>query len=191
MQVVIPYVSGSGHTHVLARHIAAGVDSVAGAEAILVDVEVMHPSDWDVLAAAGAIIFGCPTYMGSAAAGFKTFMDETGGDLWTELRWRDKIAAGFTVATFPSGDKLSTLMQLSVFAAQHAMIWVGLDEVGAPVNKANPGINRDGSSLGLMATSSRDKSLMIDAGDAETARRFGARIARVALRMGGAEPREG
>ncbi|MCB2130126.1 MAG: flavodoxin family protein [Rhodobacteraceae bacterium] len=182
MQIAIPYVSGSGHTRVLARHVADGAASVAGAKAILVDVEALQPSDWDLLAGAGAIIFGCPTYMGSAAARFKDFMDETGGDLWTELRWRDKIAAGFTVATFPSGDKLSTLMQLSVFAAQHAMIWVGLDEIGAPVNKANKGINRDGSSLGLMATSSRDKTLMIDKDDAETARRFGARIARAALR---------
>ncbi|MGB3176485.1 MAG: flavodoxin family protein [Albidovulum sp.] len=182
MQVSIPYFSGSGHTRKLAQHVAQGVDNVLGARAVMLNVETISPPDWDDLMRADAIIFGCPTYMGSAAAEFKAFMDETGGDLWTGLKWRDKIAAGFTVATYPSGDKLSTLMQLSVFAAQHAMIWVGQDQIGAPVDASNPGINRDGSSLGLMATSARDKTVMIDADDAETARRFGARIAKVALR---------
>jgi NAD(P)H dehydrogenase (quinone) len=183
VQIVIVYFSGSGHTRVLARHVADGVRSVANVQVELLDVNSMDPSGWQRLAQADGIIFGSPTYMGSAAAGFKAFMDDT-GDIWDDLPWRDKIAAGFTVATFPSGDKLATLIQLSVFAAQHAMIWVGQDEIGAPVDKANVDINRDGSSLGLMATSSRNKSLMIDAGDAETARRFGARVAQLTLRWG-------
>lgn len=36
-------------------------------------------------------------------------------------RWRDKLAAGFTVSASQSGDKLATLHQL---AAQHHMVWV-------------------------------------------------------------------
>ncbi|MGB3149009.1 MAG: flavodoxin family protein [Paracoccaceae bacterium] len=182
MQVSIVYFTGSGHTRVLAEHVAAGVNGLAGASAALLDVEQIDAAGWERIGQSAAVIFGSPTYMGSAAAGFKAFMDETGSDLWTGLQWRDKIAAGFTVATYPSGDKLSTLTQLAVFAAQHAMIWVGQDEIGAPVDRAKPGINRDGASLGLMATSSRDKTVMIGPEDAETARRFGARIARVALR---------
>jgi len=128
-----------------------------------------------------AIIFGAPTYMGSVAGGFKAFMDET-GELWLERRWANKIAAGFTCAVSTGGDKLNTLMQISVFAAQHGMIWVGQDEIGAPVKKDNAGINMSGVWLGLGATDSVDKGALIDAGDAETARRFGARVADAAMR---------
>ena len=75
--------------------------------------------------------------------------------------WTDKLAAGVTVATYPSGDKLSSLMQMVVFATQHGMIWVGLDDIGAPVNPDEEGVNEDGFSLGLGATSVRDKARMI------------------------------
>ena len=174
-RIVIAYSRGAGHTRRLAEHIAEG------AGALLVDVERIGDDDWAVLDAAEAIFFGAPTYMGSAAAAFKAFMDES-SDRWSDQAWADKIAAGFTVATYPSGDKLTTLQQLSVFAAQHGMIWVGLDAMGEKGAAAETGINRDGFALGLGATSSTDKIRLIDGGDAETARRFGARVAAAAVR---------
>jgi NAD(P)H dehydrogenase (quinone) len=178
--VAIPYVSGRGHTRRLAEVIAASLGE-GGCDARLIDVENMGKIDWQALDEADAIVMGAPTYMGSAAAGFKAFMDQT-GEIWANQGWADKIAAGFTVATFPGGDKLNTLIQLSIFAAQHGMVWVGQDQIGAPANKANPGINESGVWLGLGATSSRDKTLMVEPGDLETARRFGLRIARVLRR---------
>jgi len=39
-----------------------------------------------------------------------------------EQRWKDKVAAGFTNSASQSGDKLSTLFQLNVFAMQMGMI---------------------------------------------------------------------
>ncbi len=170
-RVAIPYCTGSGHARRLAEHVAEGAGGAA-----LIDVEAMAPGDWARLAAAEAIIFGSPTYMGGPAAAYKAFMDET-SDIWVDQLWKDKIAGGFTVATYPSGDKHATLTQFAVFAAQHGMVWVGQAEIGD-----RAGINLSGDSLGLTATSSRDKALLIDAGDAETARRFGARIAAAALR---------
>jgi NAD(P)H dehydrogenase (quinone) len=119
--------------------------------------------------------------MGSVSAGFKSFMDDS-SDRWGEQAWANKIAAVFTVATYPSGDKLVSLTQLAVFAAQHGMIWVGQDQIGAPVNPEQRGINEAGFWLGLAATLSRDKTIMIEPGDAETARLFGARIAMVTHR---------
>ncbi len=178
--VAIPYCSGRGHTRRLAQEIATALGD-ADCNARLIDVEKMGEVDWQALEAADAIVMGAPTYMGSAAAAFKTFMDAT-GDLWAEQRWADKLAAGFTVATFPGGDKLVTLQQMMTFAMQHGMIWVGQDQIGAPVDAAQPGINAGGLWLGLGAVSDRDKTQMIPAGDLETARRFGARIARAARR---------
>jgi NAD(P)H dehydrogenase (quinone) len=64
------------------------------------------------------------------------------------------------------------------------MIWVGLDAIGAPVRPEEMDINEAGFNLGLAATSSRDKTQLIGPGDAETARRFGARIAMAARRWG-------
>ena len=40
--------------------------------------------------------------------------------------WRDKVAAGFTNSGAKSGDKLTALVSLAVFAAQHHMHWVNL-----------------------------------------------------------------
>ncbi len=174
--IVVPYCTGSGHTRRLAELVAEGAGGAA-----LIDVEAMGEADWARIAAAEAVIFGAPTYMGGPAAGFKAFMDAS-GDLWLDQGWKDKVAAGFTVATFPAGDKLSTLAQLAVFAAQHGMVWVGQAEIGAPARKEGGAVNGAGFWLGLAATSSRDKTRLIDEADAETARRFGARVAGAARR---------
>ena len=180
MEIAIAYWTGYGHTRRLAEHVAEGVTR-SGAQAHLIDVATLGEGQWQVLDQAAAIIFGAPTYMGSTAAGFKAFMDET-SDRWGDQVWADKIAAGFSVATYPSGDKLITLTQLAVFAAQHGMIWVGLDAIGERGNPEDGALNPDGYCLGLGARSSRDKSLLIDPGDAETARLFGARVAMAAQR---------
>ena len=179
MEIAIAYWTGSGHTRRLAEHVAAG----SGDAARLIDVANMRRTEWDLLDRAAAIVFGAPTYMGSTSAGVKAFMDES-SDRWVNQVWADKIAGGFTVATYPSGDKMVTLTQLAVFAAQHGMIWVGLDQIGEKVDPAQGGMNSDGYCLGLGARSSRDKSLLIDPGDAATAHDFGARIAAAARRWG-------
>ena len=178
--VAIPYYSGRGHTRRLAQEIARALGE-NDCDARLIDVEAMTDTDWQALDAADVIVMGSPTYMGSAASGFKTFMDAT-GELWAEQRWADKLAAGFTVAIFPGGDKLVTLQQMLTFAMQHGMIWVGQDQIGAPVDTDNPDINQSGVWLGLGAVSDRDKTQLIPPGDLKTAHRFGARIARAARR---------
>lgn len=177
--IAIAYFSGHGHTRRLAESVAEGTGP-----ARLIDVETITPEDWAALDAADAILFGTPTYMGSSAARFDGFLEEA-SSRWVDQLWADKIAGGFTVATYPSGDKLSTLMRLAVYAAQMGMIWVGPNQIGAPVRPEHPGLNRDGSHLGLMATSSRDKAQLIAAEDRETARHFGTRIAHAARRWRG------
>ena len=119
--------------------------------------------------------------MGSVSGLFKSFMDET-GNFWIEQKWADKIAAGFTVGASPSGDKLNSLIQMSVFAAQHGMIWVGQNHVGSKHTKDNLRINDSGSWLGLMAQSDKDKAQLISAYDKKTANIFGKRIARAVLK---------
>ncbi|MEL7254896.1 MAG: flavodoxin family protein [Pseudomonadota bacterium] len=174
--IAIPYYTGSGHTKVLAQAIA---DGAGGAR--LIDVEEISKADWDALDDARAIVFGAPTYMGSSAARYDLFLEEA-SERWPDQTWGDKIAAGFTVATYPSGDKFSTLMRFCVYAAQMGMIWVGQKEIGAPVHPDRGAVNAQGSWLGLMAMSSRDKDQMVEADDLATARTFGARIAQAVTR---------
>ena len=67
--------------------------------------------------------------------------------------WKDKVAAGFTNWGSRSGDKLATLIQLALFAAQHHMHWVNL--ALPPANHASNGsedeLNRLGFWLGAAA----------------------------------------
>ncbi len=43
------------------------------------------------------------------------------------MKWRNKVAAGFTNSGAQNGDKLHSLISMALFAAQHGMLWVGLD----------------------------------------------------------------
>lgn len=155
--VIVLYHSGYGHTEALAQSVAKGVASAQGVAVTLMKADE-DALDWDALAAADAVIFGSPTYMGSVSAQFKSFMDAS-SKVWFEQGWKDKLAAGFTVSASMSGDKLNTLIQLSVFAAQHGMVWVGAGELpgGNSSTSSQEDVNRLGSTLGLMAQANADQ----------------------------------
>ncbi|HEY1174771.1 MAG TPA: flavodoxin family protein, partial [Phytomonospora sp.] len=125
VRVAIAYHSAAGHTRRLAEHVRDGALTVPGAEAALVPVETLDDALWDTLAAADAIVFGSPTYMGSVSAAFQAFA-EASSKIWAVRGWQDKLAAGFTASGGMSGDKLHTLQRLAVLAAQHGMNWVNL-----------------------------------------------------------------
>jgi multimeric flavodoxin WrbA len=176
-KIVVVYHSGYGHTAAQAKAVFTGAESVEGVSVNLLKVEEVE-ANWESLDQADAIIFGSPTYMGSVSGQFKTFMDSTGGR-WLEQKWKDKIAAGFTNSGSLSGDKLNTLIQLTVFAAQHGMVWVGSSVL--PNGRTDENINRIGSFLGAAAQSDHGSSEP-SSGDLQTARLFGERVAQAALR---------
>jgi multimeric flavodoxin WrbA len=181
-RIAIAYHSGYGHTQRQAEAVRAGAATIAGVEATLHAVDALDEAQWAALDAADAIIFGAPTYMGSASAKFKAFMDES-SKRWFTQAWKGKVAAGFTTSASQSGDKLNTLLQLMVYANQHAMIWVGLDLM--PGNNNSKGsvndLNRLGSFSGAMAQANADQGAeaMLES-DLKTAERLGARVAETA-----------
>ncbi len=119
--IAIVYHSGYGHTARQAAAIADGVEQVRGAESLLLSVQEAR-TRWNDLTAAHAIVFGAPTYVGSVSAEFKAFQEASSHLIMTQgFRWKDKIAAGFTNSGSRSGDKLATLIQMALFAAQHGM----------------------------------------------------------------------
>ncbi len=181
--IAIVYHSGYGHTARVADYVAEGAKSVAGTQVAVINVDEMSDAHWATLDAAEGIIFGAPTYMGGVSGEFKMFIDAA-SKRWQKQAWKDKIAAGFTNSGSYSGDKLNALFQLAVNALQHGMIWVGTGLM-PPGNKAmeelpSDQINRFGSSFGLMTQSGNAvPEHATPAGDLETARLFGARVAAI------------
>jgi NAD(P)H dehydrogenase (quinone) len=187
VHVVIVYHSGYGHTRRQAEAVKAGVAKVKGARALLLTAEEA-PTHWADLTAADAIIFGTPTYVAGVSAAFKAFQEASSHAVMTQgFGWKDKIAAGFTNSGSRSGDKLATLMQLALFAAQHGMHWINL--ALPPANHSSSGseqdLNRLGFWLGAGAQSNTDHGpeLAPPEADLATARHLGQRVAEVTLQF--------
>lgn len=186
-KVAVVYHSGYGHTAAQAQAVARGAGKVADTEVTLLTSEEAQ-QQWEKLEAADAIIFGSPTYMGSASAQFKAFMDAS-STIWYGRGWKDKIAAGFTTSASQSGDKLNTLIQLAVFAAQHGMIWVGQHLL--PGNNSSTGsvndLNRLGGFLGALAQANADQGPDVAPlqSDLLTAEALGERVATIAKKLHG------
>ena len=180
-KIAVVFHSGYGHTKRMAESVAAG----AGAELIAVDAEGnLTEAQWTTLTAADAIIFGSPTYMGSVSWQFKKFADASSKQ-WFSQAWKNKIAAGFTNSATMNGDKLSTLHYMFTLSQQHSMIWVGTGLMPSNAKAANRNdVNYVGSFSGAMAQSPSDSSPdEMLAGDLETAKQFGARVAEVASKF--------
>ena len=180
-RVAVVFHSGYGHTQRMAQSVASGAD----AELVQIDADGNVPEGaWDTLAAADAIIFGSPTYMGSVSWQFKKFADASSKP-WFTQQWKDKIFAGFTNSATMNGDKHSTLHYLFTLAMQHSGIWVGTGMMPSNSKAAQRNdVNYVGSSSGAMAQSPSDASAdeMLP-GDLETARLFGERVTEVATRI--------
>ena len=186
-KVAIVYHSGYGHTEVLAQKAAQGVRD-AGGEASLVRIQGAGDDfgpALDALADADAILFGSPTYMGDVSAAFKAFAEASSKVLATGA-WKDKLAGGFTVSHSFAGDKGHTIDTLSTLAAQHSMVWVSLGVPPPSVPAAERGpdtLNRVAGFAGLLAQADNASSeITPPEGDRETARLFGERIAKAAIR---------
>jgi len=178
--VVVVYHSGYGHTQRMAQAVAEG----AGAQLLAIDADGSLPEGgWDLLKAADGIIFGSPAYMGSVSWQFKKFADASSRP-WYAQAWKDKIAAGFTTSSGMSGDKFNVLTTLFTLAMQHSMIWVSQGLMPSNTRGAKrDDVNYLVSYSGAMAQSPSDAGAdAMSAGDLETARLFGRRVAEAASR---------
>lgn len=168
-----------------AEAVGRGAAAVAGTRVVLIPVEEAQ-ARIEEINAADAIVFGSPTYMGSASAAMKAFMEFT-SRLWMERKWKDKIAAAFVNSGSQNGDKQTVFQQLITFALQHGMIWVGLDLL--PGNNSSKGsvddLNRLGVAAGAAAQSNVDEGpdKGPSASDLKTAEYLGRRVAETVRRF--------
>ena len=158
-KIVIVCHSGYGHTRKVAEAVAEGSDG----KLLAIDAEGNLPQGgWEQLAAADAIVFGSPTYMGSVSWQFKKFADAS-SKAWFGQQWKDKLAAAFTNSASMNGDKLSTLHTLFTLSQQHGMLWVGTGMMPANSKAATrDDVNYLASSAGLMTATPSDASVGAD-----------------------------
>ncbi len=178
VSIAVIYHSNYGHTKRVAEAIVEGArQQLPTAQAKAVDV---HKVDWDYLDQADLLVFGSAVYMGSVTAEFKTFMDET-SKRWYHRKWEGKWAAAFANSGGLSGDKLAVLQQISLYAMQHGMNWIGLPLM--PTGHEAHDLNRLSSFLGLM-TQSLDgpPEETPGRGDIDTAIWFGDHLAKTIIK---------
>ena len=93
IKVAVVYHSGFGHTKKQAEAVRDGAAEVRGVDALVMDVTEAQQR-WNDLEACEAIVFGAPTYMGSASAEFKAFQDATSRPVMAKgFAWSGKLAA--------------------------------------------------------------------------------------------------
>ena len=179
--VAIAYHSGYGHTAVVAEAVRAGAAD-AGATVHLIKVDEITEAQWELLDAADAIVFGSPTYMGTASGAFHVFAEAT-SKRWFGKTWHDKLAAGFTNSGSKSGDKLHTLQYFQTLAAQHAMHWVnlGLMQGWNSTQGSEHDLNRLGFFAGAAAQTNSDEGPEgVHKADIATAEHLGRRVTETA-----------
>ncbi|WJV45923.1 flavodoxin family protein [Streptomyces flavofungini] len=179
--VAIAYHSGYGHTAVVAEAVRAGAEE-AGATTHLIKVDEITEAQWELLDAADAIVFGSPTYMGTASGAFHVFA-EASSKRWFTRAWQDKLAAGFTNSASKSGDKLHTLQYFQTLAAQQGMNWVSLGLF--PGWNSTEGSENDLNRLGFFAgaaaqTNSDEGPEAVHKADIATAEHLGRRVTEAA-----------
>ncbi|MFM1906569.1 MAG: hypothetical protein RLZZ591_246 [Pseudomonadota bacterium] len=182
-KVAVVFHSGYGHTLRLAQAVADGSDG----DLVTIDADGnVSDEGWATLGAADAIVMGSPTYMGSVSWQFKKFADAS-SKAWYTQAWKDKIFGGFTNSSNVNGDKHSTLHYFMTLAMQHGGIWVGtgLNYHNTKASQRSD-VNYLASSAGPMGQTPSDAGAdEMNAGDLETGRLFGKRIAEVANRFRG------
>ncbi|GAA2146874.1 flavodoxin family protein [Kitasatospora kazusensis] len=179
--IAIAFHSGFGHTAVLAEAVARGA-AEAGADVVQVAVDTVTEEQWAQLDAADAIVFGSPTYMGTASAAFHTFAEAT-SKRWFTSAWADKLAAGFTNSGSKAGDKHHTLNYFQTLAAQHGMNWVnlGLHPGWNSTTASEQDLNRLGYFTGVGASTPVDgDASTVHKADIATAEHLGERVTKQA-----------
>ncbi len=168
--VLIAYHSLRGNTERMAQAVAQGVRRVPGAVASLKRVSEVTRED---LAAADAIILGCPTYYANIPGTMKTAIDDWSWKM--KVDFTDKPGGAFATGGGQMGGKEHVVTSLLLFMINNRMIVAGplyADEQGDDI-WAETGA---GAMTGPIDPGISNKEL-------KSALRLGERIAHLALKL--------
>ena len=169
LRVLIAFASDSGHTAALAREVAAGAATVAGACVWAADVAGLRP---DVVAGADAIILGSPVHNSNPAARLLAWVEQ-----WPfrDAPLRDKVGAAFVTA-----GGISAGEELTQVALLHAMLEFGMVVAGGADWQAAFGAAAISGEAPLTASGVGEAAAQHFAAKA---RGLGARVATLARRL--------
>lgn len=196
-KILVLYHSAYGHIETLAKAVAEGAGSVAGAEVTLKRVpetmpeEAMKNAGMKVaqdapvaspqeLADYDAIIFGTPTRFGNMTGQMRTFLDQTGG-LWAKGALAGKAGSVFTSTGTGAGNE-TTITSFHSTLLHHGMVIVGLPY---PVGTELFDISevRGGSPYGASTLAGGDGSRQPTEKELSLAKKQGAHVAAIAGKL--------
>ncbi len=193
-RILVLFYSRTGATLALARQVCRGIESVAGATAVLRTVPAVvtaaegpaqpvpasgpayaTPED---LAGADGLVLGSPTRFGNMAAPLKHFLDGTGA-LWASGGLSGRPAAVFTATQSLHGGQETTLLSMMLPLLHHGMILVGLPYTEDALHQTRSG----GTPYGATHVSGHANGALSD-DETQLAQALGKRVAQIALRLG-------
>jgi NAD(P)H dehydrogenase (quinone) len=191
--ILVLYFSRHGTTAELARHVARGIDSVAGARARIRTVPasaaatVTVPADGapfatheDLRDCAG-LVLGSPVRFGNMASPLMAFFDGT-SSLWMSGTLAGKPAAAFTSGSTMHGGQETTPLGMLLPLLHHGMLIVGLPFTEQDLSTTTAGGTPYGASRVVHAGA---RPALADA-ERRLAQALGARVAAIARRLAAA-----
>ena len=192
--VLILYYSRHGATVGMAQHVARGVESVAGCEAVLRTVpeisevcEAVADSvpaqgapyvSLDDLKACDALALGSPGRFGNMAAPLKYFLEKTSG-LWLSGSLVGKPAGVFTSTSSLHGGQESTLLSMMLPLLHHGMLITGLPYAEADLISTQSG----GTPYGPTHVSGSDSARPLTDEEKRLCFALGKRLAQLAQKL--------
>jgi NAD(P)H dehydrogenase (quinone) len=198
-EILVLFYSRYGATAELARQVARGIDSVAGATARLRTVppvapatEVALPPVPDAgpmyaeskdLAECAGLVLGSPVRFGSMAAPLKVFFDQTAAS-WISGELAGKPAGVFASGQAMHGGQESTLLSMMLPLLHHGMVIAGVPFTEKAINDTRSG----GTPYGASHVAGSEGRPRLTDDERIVAQALGARIARLALAIQAAGP---
>lgn len=191
--VLVLYYSRYGNTEILAREIAAGVESAglasklrtvppisATCEATSAEIPADGPPYCtnDDLANCSALILGSPTRFGNMAAPLKYFLDGT-GDIWMNGALVGKPAGAFTSTASLHGGQESTLLSMMLPLLHHGMVIAGIPYSESALARTTTG----GTPYGASHVAGADATRPVSDDEQVLSRALGKRIALLAQKL--------
>ena len=196
MDILVLYYSRHGATRRLAHAVAAGIDSVDGAQARLRTVPPVAPitqvaappvppegapyAELADLEACAGLALGSPTRFGNMATPLKHFFDSTSG-LWLSGALAGKPAALFCTTSSLHGGQEATLLSMMLPLLHHGMLVLGIPYTEPDLTTTSSG----GTPYGASHTARHGAPPSLSDEERRLAHALGARLARAAMRLAG------
>ncbi|HEY9199897.1 MAG TPA: NAD(P)H:quinone oxidoreductase [Gammaproteobacteria bacterium] len=195
-EILVLYYSRHGATADMARHIARGVEEVAGMQARVRTVPAVSTvceasadsipdsgppyATLDDLRECAGLALGSPTRFGNMAAPLKYFLDGTSA-LWLEGALIGKPAAVFTSTSSLHGGQETTLISMLLPLMHHGMLVLGLPYSAPELMSTRSG----GTPYGASHLAGADSKLPVSEEEKSLCRLLGRRLAETARALAG------